>query len=216
MNYTLGLYLMIGDTEKAAYSLLPRKEGINIYGPIFPHMGEIGNELSELHTNDIQILEKTLKGLHHSKVVQRYLLQSFIKTKSWTKAWGSVPYRKRQFIVQAAGSLLWNRQSHTNVGNLSSSEESQPFIGSADGSLLDKYLMDLKLICSYVPTVDQESIGKNLNLVGLGIETVSGTRQQIVAATEFDQAGNTLSFGLPRGSYATMFLRELSNGGIVG
>jgi len=58
----------------------------------------------------------------------------------------------------------------------------------------------------------------NLSKIGLEMSSITGYRKIFVDPENisFDSDTNVVSFGLPTGSYATMFLREWSHGGIVG
>jgi len=153
-------------------------------------------------------LEKELERL--PKTNFKFLLfKNHVKSKDAIFAWNQVSLTKRKFILHATGSLLWNILCNKVE------TESLEFIGSATGSLFDLYLRQLAEI---VPSIEstKELINKRLERIGMSLDNMSGTRKRITKAEKLEQEGNTLTFQLKKGSYATIFLREVSHGGIAG
>ena len=91
--------------------------------------------------------------------------------------------------------------------------ENLDFIGSAEGSLFDLYLRQLAEIA---PSIEftKDKINERLERIGMSLDNMNGTRKRTIEAEEFGQNGKMFTFRLKKGAYATMFLREVLNGGI--
>ena len=136
--------------------------------------------------------------------------KNFQKSKEAIFSWNLVPLTKKKFMFHATGSLLWNI-----LCNRVETDELD-FIGSASDSVFELYLAELKEIAPGVE-FSKELINKRLGKIGMSLESMNGSRRRIAEAENVRQEEeNTISFQLGKGTYATMFLRELSHSGIVG
>ena len=68
--------------------------------------------------------------------------------------------------------------------------------------------------------IDLNRMNSNLMEIGLDLSHISGRRRRLTTPRDFhcerNENGLSVKFSLPKGSYATMCLREWSHGGIVG
>jgi len=160
------------------------------------------------------------KQLHPARKIEIQLLEAISSNSTnenknelcWESVWNSVPFRLKQFYVQSGNSLLWNRAVSRKIRK-NEVEEYQEFIGNNQ----TEYLDDLLDILTTVVPVEERKTEKvedrftNLKRIGLGISTVSGRRKIIEHPSKCRLSGeDTLIFALPKSSYATMFLREVS------
>ena len=160
---------------------------------LIPKESSLENELQKLPKTSFKFL----------------LLKNHQKSKDAIFSWNQVSLTKRKFLLHATGSLLWNILCNKVE------TEDLDFIGSATGSILDLYLRQMAEIA---PSIEftKYLINERLDKIGMSLDNMNGTRKRTTKAEELKQEGNTLTFQLKKGSYATMFLREVSHGGIVG
>jgi tRNA(Glu) U13 pseudouridine synthase TruD len=203
--------------QAAINSILPSIDADSKTKSILENIEEIVNSRSA----SLKI-PKILKALHPARKLEISLLKA-IKAEyeksdeiNWAAVWNSVHFRLKQFVVQSGSSVLWNKI----VSSQPDTDEFCPFILSADETLYTKYqenISEVLIKASYESLLlNRVEIEQNLEKIGLSKSTISGKRKIFISTGDIKLHRDTLSFFLPSGSYATMLLREWSNGGVVG
>ena len=184
---TIGMCLILGDWKQASkLALSPggdRDERTR--GILETFNEEMGHDLSlELipKTKITKCARNTVRQLHPGRKLEIQVLESISKISQknenfetfWRDVWTNVGYRIKQFQVQSANSLFWNRVlNRTKDADLS-------FIGNADDKTIyfdeiSKYLNNIfgaKYETQKIDNIDQ--VIDNLKSIGLSPGTISG------------------------------------------
>ena len=248
---TIGMCLILADWKRAAkIALSPDGDRDDkTRGILETFNEEMGPDLclkliSKTHIT--KCVRNTVRQLHPGRKLEIQILESISKIAQknenfetfWRDVWTNVGYRIKQFQVQSANSLLWNR-----VLNRTTDEEI-PFIGNADDKTIyfdeiSKYLNDVFGAEHEMPKLDNiAQIIENLKSIGLSPGTISGKERVVIfigsgifihyncMITKMSPnqkrkrmcfpknclvENDWIKFELEKSSYATMLLRELSS-----
>ena len=184
---TIGMCLILADWKQAAkLALSPggdRDEKTR--GILETFNEEMGPDLSLEKISKTKItkcVRNTVRQLHPGRKLEIQILESISKISQknenfetfWRDVWTNVGYRIKQFQVQSANSLLWNRVlNRTTDPDLS-------FIGNADDKTI--YFDEIFKYLNYIFGAEYEThkidnidkVIENLKSIGLSPGTISG------------------------------------------
>ena len=184
---TIGMCLILAEWKRAAKLVLsPEGDRDDKTREILESFNEeMGPDLclkliSKTHIT--KCVRNTVRKLHPGRKLEIQILESISKISQknenfetfWRDVWTNVGYRIKQFQVQSANSLIWNR-----VLNRTTNEEIS-FIGNADDKIIyfdeiSKYLNDVFGAEHEIRKIDNiGQILENLKSIGLSPGTISG------------------------------------------
>ena len=213
----IGLLLITGYNKLATVlSLSPNSDSDPKTLSLLEQASKLITDLIINGSGDQKEFLKISKQLHPARKIEIQLLQSISKNigedNFWERVWSSVAYRQKQFYVQSGNSLLWNRAVSRMIRGKDKLQYLE-FLGNNQNA----YLADLNSILKMITQDENVNVGfGNLEKIGLGLSTISGRRKTIEYPSHSKLAkSDTVIFCLPKSSYATMFLREISGDNIT-
>ena len=194
---TIGMCLILADWKQAAkLALSPGGDRDDKTRRILETFSEeMGSDLSLEQISKTKIskcVRNIIRQLHPGRKLEIQILESISKISQknenfdtfWKDVWTNVGYRIKQFQVQSANSLLWNRVlNRTTDADLS-------FIGNAEDKTIyfdeiSKYLnniFDTTYETHKIDNIDQ--VIENLKSIGLSPGTISG-KDRVTRGTSF-------------------------------